>query len=685
MRYLIAFLIAGALGAQTTPPTAPTPPAPAAKAEEKKDAAPKTETKAESPAPAAEPPAPTAESWLTGSVDFGYRWHSDIGGNFNSYRSVVDLGDGPKLFGADFTIHNPARHYFDTMTVSMHGWGGDPYTTARMDVSRRDTYRLTVDYRNLAYFNFLPSYANPLIGTAMSMNQHSYDTARRYTDVQLDLWPGRRIVPYFGYTHNSGSGSGITDFYADSNEYPVRNLLRDSTDEFRGGVRFEFNRFHVSLEQGGHAFKDDQQVSNSGLAYGNRTTTLFGQTLDLTNLNQAYGVRGNAAYTKALFTASPTSWMNVYGQFMYSRMHSDVHYTDSASGNFVILSALAFYTGAQDALTSAASQPHTSGTAGVELRPFRRLRIVESLMTDRYHTNSAATAFEQLLTGPAFSQTTSGGVAGALLSQDLNYTYNQNQVDAFYDLTRKLTLRGGYRQVWGDAQFRAPVLSYSTVESGRLKRSVGIAGAQYRAGQKLSFSTEFEASSGDSTYFRTSLQDYKKAVARARYQVLSTLQLMSTFSLLDNQNPAPTVSYDFRSRGATLSAYWTPAGGKRVTLLGEYTRSTLRSDISYLIPSTLQPVRSFYRDNAHTANSMIEFNLPNINGATPKISLGGSLFVSSGTRPTNYYQPLGRLSFPVRKHVQWYAEWRYYGLSEPIYLYEGFRTHLYITGLRLTR
>jgi hypothetical protein len=96
-------------------------------------------------------------------------------------------------------------------------------------------------------------------------------------------------------------------------------------------------------------------------------------------------------------------------------------------------------------------------------------------------------------------------------------------------------------------------------------------------------------------------------------------------------------------------------------------------------------VRSFYRDNAHTANSMIEFNLPNINGATPKISFGGSLFVSSGTRPTNYYQPLGRLSFPVRKHVQWYAEWRYYGLSEPIYLYEGFRTHLYITGLRLTK
>jgi hypothetical protein len=672
MRHLLIVLLAGALTAQTTPP------APGTKPEEKKDAAVKTETPAE-------PAASSAESWLTGSIDFGYRWHGNIAGSSDSYRSVVNLGEGPKLLGADFIIRNPTRKYFDTITVNLHGWGGDPYTTTRVDVLRRDTYRLTVDYRNLSYFNFLPSYANPLIGTSLSMNQHSYDTARRYTDVQLDLLPGHRVVPYLGYTHNSGAGTGITDFYTDSNEYAVRNQLRDATDEFRGGVRFEFNRFHMTVEQGGHAFKNDQQVTDAGLTYGNRTTLVLGKKLDLTNLNQAYGVRGNAVYTKALFTASPTSWMNVYGQFMYSRMHSDVNYTDTATGNFVLLSALTFYTGQQDALTSTANQPHTSGTAGVELRPFRRLRVVESWMTDRYHDDSAAIFSPQIVTGASFVQTTTGLAANSLPPQDLTYSYNQNQVDAFYDLTRKLTLRGGYRYVWGESTFRSPELSYTETETGRLKRHVGIAGAQYRAGQKLSFNTEVEASSGNSTYFRTSLQDYKKATARARYQPHSALQLTATFSLLDNQNPAPTVNYDFLSRSATLSAYWTPAGGKRIALLGEYTRSTLRSDILYLVPQTLQPVQSLYRDNAHNANSVLEFNLPSVHGGTPKISLGGSMFMSAGTRPTHYYQPLGRFSFPLCKNARWYAEWRYYGLTELTYLYEGFRAHLYVTGFQLTK
>src|SRR4051794_11601143 len=31
---------------------------------------------------AAASPAPSTESWINGSVDFGYRWVSDVGGNF---------------------------------------------------------------------------------------------------------------------------------------------------------------------------------------------------------------------------------------------------------------------------------------------------------------------------------------------------------------------------------------------------------------------------------------------------------------------------------------------------------------------------------------------------------------------------------------------------------------------------
>jgi hypothetical protein len=92
---------------------------------------------------------------------------------------------------------------------------------------------------------------------------------------------------------------------------------------------------------------------------------------------------------------------------------------------------------------------------------------------------------------------------------------------------------------------------------------------------------------------------------------------------------------------------------------------------------------SNYRDNAHTVSSAVDVTLPGPVAA--KFTLGGSMFLSNGSRTSSYYQPLARLSFPVGKHVYWNTEWQYYGFREDFYLYEGFRTHMFMTGLKIVR
>jgi len=159
--------------------------------------------------------------------------------------------------------------------------------------------------------------------------------------------------------------------------------------------------------------------------------------------------------------------------------------------------------------------------------------------------------------------------------------------------------------------------------------------------------------------------------------------LQASFSLLNNQNPTPGVNYDFLSRSNSLSAAWTP--WKRFSLLGEYTRSTLRSNISFLDPEFLNPVLSLYRDNAHSATSLVDLLLPGYAKLSPHLQFGGSLFISSGSRPTSYYQPLARLSLPLRKNLAWKSEYRYYGYDEVFYQYEGFRAHILQTGLTISR
>ena len=355
---------------------------------------------APAPPPAAETPSPvpSGESWLTGSIDVGYRWRTDVGGSFDTYRSIVNLGSGPKLLGADFTVADPNHRAFDQIRVRANGWGDEPYQTFHLDAKKSKLYDFNADYRDIAYFNFLPSYADPLLGRGIVLNEQSFDTRRHLGSLQLDLLPGNWFIPYFAYDRDSGSGHGATTFVTDSNEFPVPNTLRDQTSLYRGGVRFELRRFHATLEQGGTTFKDDQSVfQNPGVNnLGNRTTPIFGQTTDLTNLLAAYGVRGTSIYSKALFTANATPWLDLYGQFLYSQPDANVYYQQADTGNLLLQSQLLFYSSQQYLVSAAAKMPHTSGSLGAEIRPLRRVRIVQSWLTDRLHNTGSAASTQTL-------------------------------------------------------------------------------------------------------------------------------------------------------------------------------------------------------------------------------------------------------------------------------------------------
>ena len=653
----------------------------AGQAEKPKEATkPAAQAKEEKKAEAAPAPASDAEKTISGTIDVGYRWVSDVSGNYNAYRSVVNLGEGPKLMGVDLTLRDPSKKYFDHADVLLNSWGGEPNSTGRVWVRKQKVYDFSWDYRDMALFNYLPSYADPTINRGLYLNQRSFDTRRKMQDFQLDLFPGSAVIPYFAYTRDSGGGKGVTDFVTDGNEYPVYNSLHDKTDHYRGGVRLQATKYHLTLEQGGTTFKDDQQMYNYQRNPGNRTTPILGQTVYLDRLVQAYGVRGDSIYSKVLGAASPASWLEMYGQFLYSIPNSTVNYTQNNTGNFFLASAARFFTGQQDALTSQAKQPHTSASFGAEIRPFRRLRIRETWMTDRFHNASSAYLAEQfLLVG-------GGQATQALTSSDrLVMNYNQQQVDVLFDLTKRITLRGGHRYVWGNSKVRPQYVSaYQGYEPGELRRNVGLAGLNMRFSQRLTANVDYEGAVGDKTYFRTGLQDYQKGRARAQYQLTGSLLLAANFSILDNQNPSPGVQYSFRSRSNSASVFWSPKGGKRITVSGEYDRSTLRSDINYLVPNTLAWERSLYRDNAHTATAMVDFLFPAIQNASPHLTLGGSFFTSSGSRPTSYYQPMMRFWMPFVNHVQGYAEWRWYSMSEAFYMYEGFRAHQIVGGLRFT-
>jgi hypothetical protein len=677
MRYLLALLLLipafGQAPAETPKPAGEPAAAPQAPAEAQPPAA-------GAQAAPADNAAATGDESFSGSIDLGWRFRTDVAGSMETYRSIVDLNEGPRLFGIDFMFQDPKRRLFDRLAARGSNWG-DPYNTAHVDAVKNGIYDFRFDYRNVLYYNALPSFANPF--APGGYNEQARDVHIRNSSFDLDLFPGKRIVPYLSYDHNSQLGNGITTWVQDlANEYPVGTRFRDRTENYRGGVRFELNRFHLTVEQGGTTYKDDDSVSQNALITGNRTAPVFGQTLQLGSLQQAYGIRAHSIYNRALLTANPASWINIYGQFLYSQPKTDVNYADAATGNFAVINQLLFYGRQVDLATGSVSKPHVSGNAGFELRPWKRFRIVESWMTNRFHDAAFANLTEYAL----LSATATGAPTLSSLPDRLAVNYNQNQTDLFLDVTSKITLRGGYRYVWGDATTRSsPLDPNGFFESGKLNRQVAIAGFNVRPIEKFTVNADYEGSSTTHVYFRTSLYNFHRFRARARYQATNSLSFQANFTLLDNQNPVTAVSYDFRSRNNSFSVNWIPGGGKRFAIVAEYDRSTVRSDINYLDLPFLTPAVSKYRDNAHLATAAIDISPAAVRGMSPKITVGGSLAVNNGSRASRFYQPLARLSLPFGRHFAWNTEWQWYGFNEDMFFYENFRTHIFQTGFRLSR
>ena len=460
--------------ATTLAPAAPaTPPATSA-------TAPATTSDAASPVPSTEP-------FLAGWVDLGYVWNTGVGGSYDTYRSIIDIHSGPKLLGTDFTLTDPKHRWFDTIQVRATAWGAEPAESLHMEAKKTGSYDFNADYRDFAYYNFLPSYADPLLSTGVVLDEQAFDTRRKIAALSLDIRPGHWWTPYFGWDHDSSSGTGATVFVSDGNNYPVPNTLRDSTDLYRGGVRFEKPHFHVTLEEGGTAFKSDQSLyQNPGSTnYGNFSSPIFGQTLDLTSLLAVYGIGGSSAYSKALLTANPTSWLDIYGQFLYSQPATNVHYQQTDAGSLYLQSQILFYSSEQNLTNAAAEQPHTSGSLGAEIRPTKRLRIVESWLTDRLHD-----------AGSAESTQSHPGCLSAVRATTLASNYSQEAVDVFYQATQKLTLRGGYRYVWGDASYAfLPPAGLASSAQEQLRQNIGLGSATFRPSQKISITGEVEGGS----------------------------------------------------------------------------------------------------------------------------------------------------------------------------------------------
>ena len=99
------------------------------------------------------------------TIEFGYR-DSLISGNLNNYDTFENLGSGFRLF--DYTLDmrslDHKGQFFDNLTFSNFGYGGDPNDVTRLRIEKNKWYEFRGMFRrdkNFWNYNLLANPLNP--------------------------------------------------------------------------------------------------------------------------------------------------------------------------------------------------------------------------------------------------------------------------------------------------------------------------------------------------------------------------------------------------------------------------------------------------------------------------------------------------------------------------------------------
>jgi hypothetical protein len=267
-----------------------------------------------------------------------------------------------------------------------------------VEAKKSGVYDFNADYRDFAYFNFLPSYADPLLSQGIVLDEQSFDTRRKIAALSLDIRPGHWWTPTW---------DGITTRVP----APARRFLSATATitRFRTPCAIppsciapasnSKSRFHVTLEEGGTFSRATRACIRTpgSVNYGNFSAPDVGAN---SGFDQLAGRLRNWRIQRLQQSSADGQSHHLAGYLrpvLYSQPNSNVHYQQTDAGNLYLQSQILFYSSEQEFANAASEQPHTSGSFGAEIRPLKRMRIVESWLTDRLHDAGSSASTQTLM------------------------------------------------------------------------------------------------------------------------------------------------------------------------------------------------------------------------------------------------------------------------------------------------
>lgn len=622
------------------------------------------------------------------SVEFGVRGMS-VDGNGSKFRSDYNYEPGFKLFDASLLMKsNGGGVLFDELMLNTFGWSGDPNRSLRLDVTKTDLYRFGANYRRIHYFNSLTNFAAP---AGQPISQHRADTEYRQGDFDLTLWPAsEKFRLNLGYSLDFNSGPSVSTSRYSSDEFPVLAPVRVAAHDYRAGFDTKLWGFDISFMQGIRTFKEDTTNFIAGTQPGNNTTN----TTVIETYQRDVPTRGHLPYTRFSLHTLLAKRLDFTGRYIYTSGTSEYGFFDNLTG---INSSNKRVTSDAITVLGDAKRPHAIGDLSATYQVTPWLRISDSFRFQNFRINGGD-IFQQVAQVPPTTT-----VTNRREFQTTNYRRFMNTIEGDVDLSRRLSFHLGYRFT----DRRVERLSQS-INLGQTPSVTGpdlfennthtfLAGFKAKPFKPWTLYFDIESGDSDNVFTRTANYDYTNVRARSIVRLNPRLSFNASLITRDNTNPTVIDDRDFgahiNTRIFSGSADWYVKD--RLNLTGGYTYFHATSDTVVQFNSAggvvnFGPAQYFMREHFgfltaywqphRRVNVYGSFRINNDGGQGDRATTP-LVFVNS--YPYQLASPEVKVSFKLRRSVDWIAGYQYIDYKERFDNRQFYQAHLPYTSLRV--
>jgi hypothetical protein len=702
--------------AQATPSSTPqaTPPA----AQEDKVAA---KTQATPPSTPQAAPPPAQEVKQEDKIIKGYTTHQlielgghivDQSGSGAMYDTLVNIQSGPRILNQSLTMRATSTShpiFFDDLSTSSFGYGGDPINVTLLNVSKGRIYDFHGSFRRYRQYFDYDLLANPLIPPASNPfipllnSPHSYNTVRRITDLNVTFAPLSRVSFRAGYNHNINQGPSYSSIHIGTDALLLQNW-RNSTDAWIAGIDWKpDNRSTVSYDQFITHYKGDTNWQLAGLNYmlSNGTPVSLGVNISSVwgtpcsapfNSNGTVNPTCNAflAYTRSspVRTLFPTEQIRFQSQAIPNfKFNGRVLYNGTTSN---LYNFNEFFNGFSSRGTlrqtvqtgsARARRININGDIGFvwQITPTISATEVYDFWYFRIHgANSLAeTDFTgaSMLVPPGNPTTTT-----TTDSQFLNQETNSTTTSLAWDVTTRAQVSVGYR-------YRSRTIA-EVGEMIPINENWGLFGTSLRPNSQLRINFNFEGMSADNAFTRISPRQLQHYVARATYQPHPWLNFSGAVNIYEARNNVPTVDHLEHNRTFSFGASIAPGEKWSTDLSYSYNSAFSSTILCYAstppppTAGTAPPIcvqagtpllnSGYY--NAPTQFGSFGFVFSPLNRLHAKAgyrisAVNGSTDVMNvrqvnGSLESYFQTPYAELVFDLEPKWRWKADYNFYGYGE---------------------